>query len=46
MKTADCDRQPGVEERFRKVDGARKLIGLNPDEPDEAFAALRGGSGG
>ena len=40
METADRDRQPGLEERLRQVDGARKLIGLNPHEADEALPAL------
>ena len=35
MKAAEADRQPGREERPRKIDGAGKLVGLDADQPDQ-----------
>ena len=39
MEAADADRQAGGEERPRQIDGARKLVGLHADQPDQRPAA-------
>ena len=36
MEAADADRQAGVAELARKIDRARKLVGLHADEADQA----------
>ena len=40
VEAADADRQPGVEERPRQIDRARKLVGLHADEADQRAAAF------
>jgi len=39
MKSADADRQPGVEKGLRQIDSARKLVRLHADQTDQAAAA-------
>ena len=46
MEAADRDRQPGGEERPRKVDRAGKLVRLHADEADKRLAAAACGSRG
>src|SRR5580704_8101685 len=39
MKPADADRQAGGTERLRQIDGARELVGLDPDEAYQGTTA-------
>ena len=39
MESADAHRQAGGQKRPREIDRARKLVGLNADEPDQRLAA-------
>jgi hypothetical protein len=39
VKAAETDRQPGLQERPRQIDGAGKLVGLDADQPDQRAAA-------
>ena len=40
MEAADTDRQTGLDEWLRQIDGARKLVRLHADEPDQTAPAL------
>jgi hypothetical protein len=39
VETADADRDSGRQERPGKIDGARELVGLHPDQRDQGAAA-------
>ena len=39
VKAPDAHRQPGRQKRPSEIDGARELVGLHADQPDQRLAA-------